>query len=477
MRGWATSLRGLLGGAIVHSHVVYYVDQTGGNDGNSGRSPADAWKTVGKVNGETFQQGDTILFKRGETWALAASLTVPQHGLTFGAYGSGADPILDGQDTVDCIDGNGKHGLSFRNIEVTQGLNFGFEFNGSHNVTLIDCSAHDCGNDNLIFIEAYNCLVRGGTFYDAYTRLADSRIISGIEIIDGSHDIIVDGAEIYGIDASAHAGHYGTGIAIHDHDGETFPYNITIQNCTIRNQGTRCFGMRLNHTTAATMTDRNVVIANNTIRDGAYGGIRIASNNTPFRIRGLTIRDNVVRLNTGVVQVSLGEVQEAYFYRNVVQDNDAGNCLLVRDGINIYVWNNTLYNMASAWGFAVTYSGATCTDNQFLNNIIGNETATIMHVNVAAGAGTNLEIDYNLYEYTPAGGNRWNWLGVGMTYANWLTNNNNDANSPARGDPLFVNPAAYDFTLQAGSPAINAGVDVGLPYQGSAPDCGYAERE
>ena len=41
-------------------------------------------------------------------------------------------------------------------------------------------------------------------------------------------------------------------------------------------------------------------------------------------------------------------------------------------------------------------------------------------------------------------------------------------------DPLFVNPP-NNYRLQAGSPAIDAGMDVGLPYEGSAPDMGAFE--
>jgi len=42
-------------------------------------------------------------------------------------------------------------------------------------------------------------------------------------------------------------------------------------------------------------------------------------------------------------------------------------------------------------------------------------------------------------------------------------------------NPLFVNAAGGDFSLGSGSPAIDAGINVGLPYYGTAPDLGAIE--
>lgn len=77
---------------------TYYVDATDGLDGNTGLSEGQAWKTIAKVNGIAFNAGDTILFKRGETWsttALAASHAGSNESpITFGSYGSGAFPKI-----------------------------------------------------------------------------------------------------------------------------------------------------------------------------------------------------------------------------------------------------------------------------------------------------------------------------------------------------------------------------------------------
>jgi parallel beta-helix repeat protein len=83
--------------------TVYYVDSINGNDGNAGTSSAAAWRTIAKINTRSFSPGDKILFARGGVWR--ERLVVPSSGgstnpITFGAYGSGADPIITGADLV-----------------------------------------------------------------------------------------------------------------------------------------------------------------------------------------------------------------------------------------------------------------------------------------------------------------------------------------------------------------------------------------
>ena len=48
--------------------TTYYVSASSGSDANSGTSAAAAWQTVGRVNLQSLQAGDSVLFKRGDVW-------------------------------------------------------------------------------------------------------------------------------------------------------------------------------------------------------------------------------------------------------------------------------------------------------------------------------------------------------------------------------------------------------------------------
>jgi parallel beta-helix repeat protein len=81
------------------SGTTYYVNSVTGKDDNTGLSPTKAWKTIDKVNKSAFTPGDSILFKRGQTWReqlIVPSSGTPGHPISFGAYGIGAKPIING---------------------------------------------------------------------------------------------------------------------------------------------------------------------------------------------------------------------------------------------------------------------------------------------------------------------------------------------------------------------------------------------
>ena len=87
------------------SGATYYVDCNANGDAGAGTGTgaAVAWKTISKVNGSSFSAGDSVLFNKGCTWR--EQLTVPSSGsagspITFGAYGTGVAPIIDGSNLI-----------------------------------------------------------------------------------------------------------------------------------------------------------------------------------------------------------------------------------------------------------------------------------------------------------------------------------------------------------------------------------------
>lgn len=92
----------LLISTLVARGTNYYV-KTGGSDAAAGTSDATAWATITRVNtawsAGVFAPGDSILFQRGNTWY--GTITIAEAGtsgspIVIGAYGVGAEPIIEG---------------------------------------------------------------------------------------------------------------------------------------------------------------------------------------------------------------------------------------------------------------------------------------------------------------------------------------------------------------------------------------------
>ena len=77
--------------------TTFYVDATNGSDSNSGTSTSSAWKSAAKAQSTTLQAGDSLLFKRGETFKGPFSIYssgTAGNPITIGAYGDGERPII-----------------------------------------------------------------------------------------------------------------------------------------------------------------------------------------------------------------------------------------------------------------------------------------------------------------------------------------------------------------------------------------------
>jgi hypothetical protein len=116
---------------------------------------------------------------------------------------------------------------------------------------------------------------------------------------------------------------------------------------------------------------------------------------------------------------------------------------------NLFIYNNThyTYSFKASAGFHFATAGAIFNNISIRNNIFNNAYNCIRFENNTIN---NAYFTNNLmFAYTGA-----------ITYVNVIQSGVVEANNILGSDPLFV--GAADYHLQAGSPCINAGINVGL---------------
>ena len=143
--------------------ATYYVDAVSGNDSDSGLTQGSAWRTASKINSSSLAPGDTILFKRGQTFS--GDLESSENGtagapITFSSFGSGNPPVLArvtirgdyytvenltidhkkvANDAVRIRDGKN---VIFRNLEVKNGTNDGIDADDADDLLIENCHVH-----------------------------------------------------------------------------------------------------------------------------------------------------------------------------------------------------------------------------------------------------------------------------------------------------------------------------------------------
>ena len=284
---------------------------------------------------------------------------------------------------------------------------------------------------------------------------------SGYDVIQfvGNSYIIIDGLII-----DAAGGKNGVAITSPDIDPPGSGHHIRIINCEIRNapfhgilvagvnaQFNEFINLDVHDNGVDPVNDHGIYVStsNNLIEGSAF--FRNASHG--IHIHGDTPNNNVVRFNlsydnsrTGAWGAGIGIYtgRGNLVYNNIVWGNNDG-LWINYDVSDSKVYNNTIYSNAD-YGLLI---GDATTGGGTTNNIIRN--------NIVIGGRLGVLVD----------------AGIATTLSNNLTT-----------DPKFVNAAEADFHLQAGSPAIDAGIAIAEVYtdfdgiarpQGTAYDIGAYE--
>jgi len=383
--------------------TIYYVDQTGGNDGWGGTFAAP-WKTLAKVQA-TIIAGDEALLKCGETWA--EMLTIPASNIRIGNYGSGAQPIVTGSDLRNnCILSDGKNNIIIDGIKATAAVWETIYIKNSANSVIKNCTATDT-KIGITFEDSINIYV-----YNNIVSLCDNDGISANDCIGGT--ISDNNVSVCGVVTDDRSGislfMACAGISVHD--------NVCYDSVNVGAVGIRGIIVDTVGNTGTNYVYQNKCYNN----DG--GGIEIYLSN-----------NQVVHTN---ICYDNGDVADWF----------DGICM--HDCTGGVVYNNTCYGNRN--------SSIRCRDafGCTIKNNIGWQIGNSCFITEAGGATSHI-VDYNNW-YGVA--NEYDWNGTTYATSALFYAATGQGQHDFTTDPLCVGVA--DYHLQAGSPCRGAGVNVGM---------------
>lgn len=424
--------------AITPASVMFYADDTLGNDGNAGTSETSPWQTVNKV--QTTLIGDcsdiTVKFKRNETWGAiytVAGYGTDGHPFLHTYYGSGNKPAIDGTGLTACVHAVSKNYVTLDSLELK---------NADTGLVASGCN----------YVIAQNLTV-------------DGNLYSGIWF-SGGGNCIVDTCIAYS--NGTHNSDCGIGFSNVSY-GE-------IKYCTSydNNQAHDGYGIGLLDGT------NHIYVHHN----DCYGNGNYASDGTAlemYNADSCEIYCNIFRSSFNCVEWKYGSDNNRFYYNVLWGANDVCFELGVYSGVHSTgneVYNNVLDANNKSRGMWISSEG-----NTFKNNIVFNISASgyayTYDVPGHIGYGTLSNNFYEPNQYSEVVQE----IDVGeYSLAAWQAHSGQDANS-STADPLFVDAPNHNYRIQPTSPCRDAGVDVelatdyfGTPVpQGNYPDIGIHE--
>lgn len=403
---------------------TFYVDATGGNDANIGNSPGAAWQTVNNTlqGQKTLKPGDKVLLKRGETWAdskigLGFSGKAGRH-IYFGAYGTGAAPIVDAAaaQTYAFVAGNTRHFFVVEDIDFRGGTS-----------GCVDVAGHD------ITLRRLN--------------VQDNAVQSGIQMFGQVlHRIIIESC-------TSHDHTAGSGIEI-GADALPGPREVQIKHNTVYGNGSS----NAHHGIYVKRTD-SFIIAGNTGYSNVGSGIK----NRLYSTNG-KIYNNYCYSNSycGLQWNLMNAGCNVRAYNNLLVGNTTYNIVLSETTCGVEVYFNTLING--------TYRGLGLDTGDEVGNIIKNnlivqdgavvgDGKVCVRVNTDGQAESNT-FDYNLYIHQGnVAGDVCDNAVTPRTLAEWQALTGTPDTHSVNADPLVVTEWT-NMHLQAGSPADGAGLAI-----------------
>ncbi len=448
----------------VAKNQTFYVAPTG-DDANPGTEAAP-WRTIQHA-ADSVGPGDTVLIRGGvyqETVAINVSGTADNF-ITFQSY-PGETAVLDGT-PFSSPDGDiglqivdqsyvAIQGLEIRNYKTTtpNAVPMGLYVGGaSRHIRLLNNEIHHIESSapvdaNLLGADAHGLAVYG----DAADPIQDITI-------EGNHlhDLILGSSEALAVNGNV--------------DGFTIRGN-TVHD--VNNIGIVMIGFEGTAPNPADDRARNSLVSQNIVynvdsaANPAYGGDKSADGIYVDGGTQIVIeRNTVYHTNIGMEVTSEHSggdgsyviVRNNLLYLNEVTGLGIGGYDAQRGSAHhVQILNNTFFqNDTLQWGNGEILIQHDVHDNVIKNNIFYANGQSLFFGNIFSN-NVNNTVDYNLY-FAPDGVDsaQWQWNNVTYTgFDAYRAAAGNDAHS-LFADPRFTDAAAFDFNLQADSPAVAAG--------------------
>lgn len=435
----------------------YYVDANKGKKNNSGKSESDAFKEIDQINELNLQPGDQVLFKRGQIHYGILRIEKSgsaQENIYFSEYGSGHLPVLKSSDGSGSSDESTVYltlanYITFQNLNIQGGL-FAMSISNSDFVTINGCRIGERSNAGILATGEYSegdgsdfGVLKNSLIYSGLSgNLGDGQSTDGINLNDGASNWHIHHNEFK---AWAHS-------AVSIKQIRNLKQN---NNNLVEDNLFECkdidYMRALDISGGDHLCENNVfqrnIVRNQSVTSHVHGNSNTVANNLML---GLTVS-------------SATEQPWAFdFYCIINKSGNPGRKDLVCYDNKIV--NNLVYNYASGQGVRALKSKSEATyevhDNLVANNIFYNvKTAFQTDAEVSTTTFTNNII------FNPSSSENfiYDYANYNLTDFEALTGNGGNVfSNNLISDPLFNNSAAEDFSLQTGSPAINAGIDVGL---------------
>jgi hypothetical protein len=496
----------------------YYVNASADSGGNGTTTDLKgahcAFKTIAQVNDKIFSPGDFIYFNRGDTWReqlVVSSSGASAKPITFTNYGTGNLPLILGSNRIDSW--NAYSGSIYRAscswlpyIVFQDGLPLARK---TSLASLIAGSFFADTAGKYLYVWCTDSSDPSGHTMEAGRHGTEWY---GLVTLVSKNNVTFDGIEL----------RYANYFSFCDSGGK----NNIFKNNVVSYGYTQ--GMWALNTANVTITDNYIHHSGLHGLDGMGAGITVCGGNS-FTVSGNNLKNtygegiviiaSVSNLSNGAV--TYNRIKNPKFLCGIVLDALGGYTLQGVTVLGNDIWatekaagvvhgiqstiesaqytgyiydcsisHNIIHGFHNGHGFLLGYKGTgAIQNNTFHNNVIydciggiyifGQQTQitgnsirnNIVYITgpgyplyLSSGSSTDNSLDHNLY-YKPSSTNTISWLGSAYTLAKFKTSFGRELHS-IDSNPLFSGISTWtDFRLQTGSPAIDAGSNLGETYQ------------